>query len=136
MRHQVGVWACCLELLVLAVPTFAHHSFAATYDRSAPVKLDGVVTELHFKNPHIWVYLDVPGPAGPEQWKCEGVAPNQLYRLGWTKDTLKPGDRITIAGYRARNGSKTCDLGKVTFTDGRQIPAGQNDAAPAPARDR
>ena len=122
MRYHLGVLACGFGLFVLTEPLLAHHSFAATYDRDKTVALNGTVIALQWRNPHIWVDLDVSGVV----WKCEGVAPNQLYRLGWTKDTLKTGDHVTIEGNLARNGAHICSLSTVTMPDGRRVLAGIN----------
>jgi len=61
----------------------AHHSFAATYDATKSITLKGTITRVEFRNPHIWVFLDVPGDNGAvTNWGCEGAAPNQLFRQG------------------------------------------------------
>jgi hypothetical protein len=111
----------------------AHHSFAATYDATKSITLNGTVTRVEFRNPHIWVFLDVPGSAGPAtNWGCEGAAPNQLFRQGWRPDTLKAGEKISIEGFASRSGKPICNLRVVTrAVDGRRVFAGQaNDGAP------
>ncbi|MBI4262750.1 MAG: hypothetical protein HY657_00090 [Acidobacteria bacterium] len=130
MRHSWALGASFVALLALAVPAVAHHSFSATYDPQKAVTLTGVVREFHFRNPHIWINVDVPGDNGSAYWQCEGGAPNQLYRNGWTKDTLKRGDQITIEGFQARNGSNTCNMRVTRLSDGRRVFAGANDGGP------
>jgi uncharacterized protein DUF6152 len=123
--------------IAAAVPLAAHHSFAAEFDASKPVTLKGAVTRIEWGNPHIWVYLDVKDDRGAAQpWQCEGGAPNTLTRNGWSKDSLKPAEQITIEGFLAKDGSKTCNLRIITMPDGRSVFAGSSapDAPPPPKK--
>jgi len=110
-----------------AAALFAHHSFSAEFDSSKNVKLDGTVTQVEFENPHIWIYLDVKDDKGAvARWQCEGGAPNGLYRNGWTKDSLKKGDEITVDGSLSKDGSRTCNARVVKLADGRSVFAGSS----------
>lgn len=124
-RWALAVVAGVAALLVLTPPISAHHSFAAEFDQNKTVTLRGAVTKLEWANPHIWLYLDVKGDqATTVRWQCEGGAPNNLTRNGWSKESLKPGDQIVIDGYLAKDGSKTCNMRSVKFPDGRSVFAG------------
>lgn len=118
-----------LAACALAAPAFAHHSFAAEFDGTKAVKLEGTMTKLEWTNPHIWLYLDVKDEAGNVvKWQCEGGPPNTLTRNGWTKESLKPGDQITIDGWLAKDGSKTCNARSVKLPGGKSVFAGSSNA--------
>src|SRR5262245_18895924 len=117
-------------LAATAIPALAHHSFAAQFDASKPVTLEGTVTKVDWRSPHIWVYLDVKGENGAvTAWECEGGAPNALTRQGWTRETLKLGSALKILGYLARDGSNTCNA-RAWIYDGRTVFAGSADGGP------
>jgi hypothetical protein len=111
---------------------YAHHSFAATYDANKPVTFSGAVTKVEFRNPHIWVFVDVKEGDKVTNWGCEGGAPIQLFRQGWRPDTLKQGDEISIEGFAARDGKPVCNMRVIKTGEGRRVFAGAaNDGAPA-----
>ena len=125
-----------LSLLLLGIclaPTvaLAHHSFAAEFDVYKTVKLQGKVTRVEWANPHVWIVIDGKDEKGLEgQWRCEANSTPILRRLGWTKDTLKPGDPIVIEGFRARNGTNACNARIVTGAEGKRLLAGSAVATP------
>src|SRR4029079_15583590 len=121
----ISVCIGALLVIVAAAAVSAHHSFAAEFDVNKPVTLTGAVTKVEWGNPHIWVYMDVKDERGVAQaWQCEGGAPNTLTRNGWSQDSLKTSEQITIYGYLAKDGSKTCNLRTVTLPGGRNGFAG------------
>ena len=84
-------------LFAAAMPVAAHHSFAAEFDDTKPVKVTGTFTKVEWQNPHIWFYVDVKDDKGKViNWNFELASPNVLKRNGWTKNTLKEGDKIVL----------------------------------------
>ena len=103
----------------------AHHSFAAQYDSNKPVTLEGTITKVEWMNPHAYFYVDVADDKGKTvNWAVEGGAPNVLYREGWKPTSLKAGDKVTITGSRAKNGSNLINATSFKLPDGRCVFAG------------
>ena len=101
---------------------YAHHSFAVFFDADRIVKVEGTVSEFQFRNPHGLIRLDVPGTEGAiEKWKVETNSPSILERRGWSRTTLKAGDRIQVEGWPARDGTHYLRMRLVTRPDGSVI---------------
>jgi hypothetical protein len=111
-----------------ATPLVAHHAFAAEFDANKPVTLTGAVSKVEWINPHSWLTIEVPNPktGKPETWRIEMGAPNQLLRRGWTRTTVAIGTRVTVEGYRAKDGSNTANGGNITLGDGRKLFVGSS----------
>jgi hypothetical protein len=120
-------------LTLLALPLAAHHSFEAEYDEKKPITLYGTVNKMDWMNPHIWVHIDAKDDAGKvSKWSCEGGNPNSLRRSGWKRDSVKAGDEITIEGFRAKDGTNTCNARSVKLADGTKVFAGSSgDGGPS-----
>jgi len=113
-------------LALVSSPVLAHHGTAA-FDMESVTTVKGTVTKFEFMNPHALIYLDVAGSKGDvEHWIAEESSNNHLSRSGWDKNTLKPGDRVTLAGHRARNGARVlemqCSECSVTDPQGKVWP--------------
>jgi len=105
-------------VLLASLPVLAHHSFAAEFDATKPFKLSGVVTKVEWQNPHTFFYLDITDEATRKvtNWAFEMGSPNGLMRNGWTRNTLKVGDVVSVEGSLARDGSAFGNARSVVLT--------------------
>jgi Family of unknown function (DUF6152) len=105
-----------LALLAAAAPAIAHHSFAAEFDAAKPITLTGTVTKIEWMNPHVWFYTDVKDESGKvSNWGFEMGSPNGLMRAGWTRNSMKLGDMVTVEGSRAKDGSNHVNARSVVL---------------------
>ena len=147
-----AVTSIAIAALAASLPLAAHHSFTAEFDGSKEIRATGAVMQLDWQNPHAWIHLTVTeicertaarGPDAVEQeWACrapgsnEGAdwafelgSPNGLMRQGWTRNSLKQGDVVTVLGSRARDGSTNSNARSVTTGDGKRMFAGSSQDA-------
>ena len=103
-----------MAAMTLAVPAWSHHSHA-NYRTTSYVNLEGTVTEVHWMNPHTWIYIEVMDDAGePVIWALEGASPTTLRADGWERDDVQVGDQIKVRCHQLMDGSNGCLLGFVT----------------------
>ncbi len=115
-------------IVLSAAPAVAHHSFAAEFDGTLPVSFTGVVTRVDWRNPHIRIFIDATDSAGRvTHWEVEGGAPNSLFRAGWRKESAKPGDQVTVEGFRARRKENLSNMRSLLTADGKKLFSGQAD---------
>lgn len=109
------VLAIAASFLLTPGPVLAHHS-PASYDNTKTVTVQGTVTDFQFVNPHVLIYINAADDGGNVQkWQGELTSPNHLVRVGWNREIIKPGDQITLTGYRSKNGANSLRLMKVFF---------------------
>ena len=118
-----------LVLLAIAAPVSGHHSEAAEYDSSKPVKVTGVLKQVEWQNPHVWFYVDVKEENGKiTTWGFSGAPPGALMRRGITKESLTLGAVVNVEGSRARDGSNNASGRNVRFADGRNVFTSASEA--------
>ena len=112
-----GVWLLAGAALA-APPLRAHHSNVA-YEVTKVITVTGVVKDFEWVNPHTWLHLVVEDEKGAKaEWAAEGRAPGILLRAGWTRASLKPGEKVTVDMSPAKDGSKVAIIARVTKADG------------------
>jgi hypothetical protein len=116
-----------LILFFACAPASAHHG-SSNYDMSKPTSVRGTIAKFEFINPHSAIHLEAKNDnGGSEEWIIECDSPNNLGRAGWTRDSLKPGDQVTIVGNRLKDGSKVMRLQKILFADGKELKPREGD---------
>ena len=116
-----------LGFIGAATSVSAHHSFAAEYDRSKPVTLTGSVTKLEWINPHARFHMDVKDNSGNVvSWEVELTSPAGLLRRGWTRNSLKVGESVTVAGFSPKDGTSLANATTVTLGNGKKVFAGSS----------
>ena len=131
MKFKLAILSAGAGVLLAALPALAHHSFAAEFDVSKPITLKGKFVRMDWVNPHSHILLDVTDADGKVvTWSFEALPPNVLFRQGWRKDVLKPGEEIEVEGFQAKDGSANAWSRSVKTADGRRLFAGKPDALP------
>jgi hypothetical protein len=133
MRKTLSIAVTSVGLLLAVSPVWAHHAFAAEYDGKKQVHLEGVVTQMEWINPHTWIHIDVTAPDGTvTSWMIEGGSPNILLRRGFNKGSLEKGQKITVDGFMAKDGSNRANGSNITYPDGKKLFLGSSGTG-APA---
>jgi hypothetical protein len=123
MNLKIAIVACII-LLAIGLPAFAHHG-NAEFDLTQSLTLKATITDFVWSNPHSEIFFDVKDTDGKlTRWSCEAVQPALLHRAGWTKDSLKPGDQVTIVLHPAKNGKPIGYLQKVVLANGDELRLG------------
>jgi hypothetical protein len=130
-------FAAAAAAMAAGTPALAHHSFAM-FDMTQEKTISGTVSDFQWTNPHSWIWLDVPtADGGSEKWGVEGMSPNFLERRGWSKNTLRVGDKVSVVVHPVRNGGKGGSFVRVTLPDGKVMDmmggGGPPPASSAPA---
>ena len=114
VRRAVLLVALAFMPAAATVPALAHHSHG-NYDMTTYTTIKGTIKEVHWMNPHTWIYLDVKGPTGEmDVWALEGASIVQLERRGWKKEMVKVGTNVCVRCHQLRDGSTGCLLGFIT----------------------
>jgi DNA/RNA endonuclease YhcR with UshA esterase domain len=126
MKRSNFARAAFVSLLLATGQSHGHHSFTVHYDANKPISKEGVVTEFRFTNPHGILMLDVTNDAGEiERWTVETTAPVYMRRFGWSRDSIQPGDHVTVEGWASRDGSHFMRIRRVIRADGTVVGEAQ-----------
>jgi hypothetical protein len=122
-RRFMFVFALAAGAILLPGAVFAHHS-TAEYDMATVTPIKGTVTKFEWSNPHAYIYIEAKDDKGNAvEWTAELASLGMLARVNWKRDTVKPGDPITIYGNRAKDGRTVMRLEKVAFANGQDLSA-------------
>ena len=125
MRTKLASVAACMVLLLAALPVLAHHSFDKDFNGDKTALVQGKITQVVWKNPHVDVYIDARDPDGTTAtWMVEMGSQSDLKATGWKKDFLKVGDQIVADGWAARDGGRRVNAKMITVVStGRTLDA-------------
>lgn len=116
-RLLFGSLAC-----LLLHTSHAHHNFRSVFDTNLPVEVTGIVTEVRWVNPHARFFVETESEDGETVvWDFELASPNSLFRRGWSRTSLKPGDIVTVKAFRARSVPNLANTSEVTLSDGQSV---------------
>lgn len=122
MRITLAVMTACLGVVLATATAQAHHAFAAEFDIDKPLELRGTLLKWEMVNPHSWFHIDVKGEDGEVvTWRIEGGSPNQLIRMGVTKNTIPIGTELVIEGYHAKDGTNKAVGRNFVLADGSRL---------------
>ena len=122
-KRLMVLFALAVGLILASSPAFAHHS-TAEYDMTALTAVKGTVTQFEWSNPHAYIHIEAKDEKGNVvEWTAELASLGMLSRINWKRDTVKPGDEITIYGNHSKNGKNFMRLDKVTFANGQELSA-------------
>jgi hypothetical protein len=128
LRHTLSAALVASALAIGAIPAAAHHSFAV-FDMQASKTVTGTVKRIDWTNPHIWIWMDVANDkGGMDVYGFEGMSPNYLNRRGWTRTTLKAGDKITVVYRPMRDGTNAGMFMSTKLADGTMLTMGGGQA--------
>ena len=131
MKAMLVRLAVAVAFVAAAQTVIAHHSFSSEFDANKPIILKGVVTRLEWENPHTYFYMDVTEVDGKVvSWAMEMGSPNALTRQGWTRNSLKVGDHITVDGSPAKDGSALGNAASVVLESGKRVFAASSHDDP------
>lgn len=117
----VTILGVAVGVLMLSGPMFAHHS-QSIYDMENVISVKGTVTEFEWSNPHIVIHMNAKNDkGGTENWQIITQSPNGLHRIGWDRNTMKPGDQITVSGNRHKGGYPLMYLRKIVLPNGEVV---------------
>jgi hypothetical protein len=130
MKLKPIIFAACLSVGAAGI-ALAHHSFAAEFDGSKPIRIEGTLSKLEWMNPHSYFYIDVKDDKGNVvTWGCEGANPGVLSRRGINKSGIKLGDKLIVDGYAAKDGSHLMNARRI-YVNGKMIFGGsEGDGGP------